>query len=90
MTDIDLMLTKANHVEAERYPSEVEERIKALTADGMRKYPTSGSEIAILRKAIKALADALGVALPQEFLDYYAEIESAKAEARQILEVSNG
>lgn len=82
MTDIDLMLTKANHVEAERYPSEVEERIKELASEGLRKYPTSGGEIAILRKAIKALADALNVPLPKEFTDYYAEIESVKASVK--------
>ena len=82
MTDIDLMLTKANHVETERYPSEVEERIKELTADGMRKYPTSGGEIAILRKTIKALADALYFTLPKEFTDYYTEIESVKASVK--------
>lgn len=71
MTDMELMLAKANHVEEEKYPQLVEEEIK-------KTHKTSGNEIAILRKAIKALADAMNVPLPQEFLDYYNEIEGIK------------
>ena len=72
MTDMERMLAKANHVEAEKYPQLVEEEIK-------KTHKTSGNEIAILRKTIKALADALDVPLPQEFLDYYNEAEQIKA-----------
>lgn len=75
MTDMELMLAKANHVEAEKYPQLVEEEIK-------KTHKTSGNEIAILRKAIKALADALSVTLPQEFVDYYNEAEQIKAEIK--------
>lgn len=71
MTDMELMLAKANHVEEEKYPQLVEEEIK-------KTHKTSGNEIAILRKAIKALADAMNVPLPQEFVDYYNEIEGIK------------
>ena len=68
---MELMLAKANHVEEEKYPQLVEEEIK-------KTHKTSGNEIAILRKAIKALADAMNVPLPQEFVDYYNEIEGIK------------
>lgn len=80
MTDMELMLAKANHVEEEKYPQLVEEEIK-------KTHKTSGNEIAILRKAIKALADAMNVPLPQEFVDYYNEIEAIKNTVKTELEI---
>lgn len=78
MTDMELMLAKANHVEEEKYPQFVEEEIR-------KTHKTSGNEIAILRKAIKALADAMSVPLPQEFVDYYNEIEGIKQKTKEAL-----
>ena len=42
-----------------------------------------GDEIAILRKAVHALAT--GQPVPQEFLDYYNEAESLKADVKAVM-----
>ena len=72
MTDLEVMLAKANNVENEVYPPEVN---KKLTEN----HPC-GDEVAILRKTLYALIH--GLSIPQEFEDYYAEAESVKAEVK--------
>ena len=78
MTDTSIMLAKTNGTEKEKYPEFVEEEVR-------QTYLTSGSEIAILRKAIKAIGESKGVKLPQEFLDYYNEVEQKKEKVKEEL-----
>lgn len=59
---------------AQIYPIKVSKEIH-------RDYPMD-AEFAILRKATKALAEALSIPLPQEFLDYYDKAEQIKAEIK--------
>lgn len=68
-------LLKANNSDPRVYQNEVEAK--------MAETHTNGDELAILRKAIHALAS--GQPLPQEFADYYAEAESKKASVRQTM-----
>ena len=74
MTDLEVMLAKANNAENEVYPHEVN---KKLTEN----HPC-GDETALLRKEIKRLADAINVPLSAEFEAYYNEAESVKAEVK--------
>lgn len=76
MTDLEIMLAKANNVENEVYPHEVN---KKLT----EKHPC-GDETALLRKEIKRLATALNVPLSEEFEAYYEEAEAVKADVKKI------
>lgn len=67
-------LLKAN---PSQYPAEVERLIK--------QNHTLGDELALHRKAILAIAN--GQPLPQEFVDYYNEVEARKAEVKGIMEL---
>lgn len=75
MTDLEVMLAKANNVENEVYPPEVN---KKLTEN----HPC-GDEIAILRKTLHAVIH--NEPIPSEFEDYYAEAEAVKAEVKERL-----
>ena len=81
MTDMEKMLVKANNVEEEKYPELVEKKLRKSNKNG-RKYPTSGSEIAILRKTIKHIATKAKITLPKEFTDYFNDVEEVKEEAK--------
>ena len=83
MTDIEKMLAEANNVGEEMYPSKVEERVREE-----RDYKIAGNEIAIIRKEIKHLADALAVPLSEEFLAYYSKMEEIKAEVKTDLHLN--
>jgi hypothetical protein len=83
MTDLEIMLAKANNVGAEMYPSKVEERVREE-----KDYKIAGNEIAIIRKEIKHLADALSVPLSEEFLAYYSKMEEIKAEVKTDLHLN--
>ena len=72
MTDLEIMLAKANNVENDLYPPAVN---KKLTEN----HPC-GDEIAILRKTLHAVIH--GLPIPSEFEAYYAEAESIKAEVK--------
>lgn len=48
----------------------------------MRKNHTKGDEIAIIRKEIHHIEQALGIKPTAEFEAYYNEAENAKAEAK--------
>lgn len=72
MKDIEKMLAKANNVEAEMYPPEVNKRLT-------ESHPC-GDEVAIIRKTLHALVH--GLPIPQEFEAYYAEAESVKASVK--------
>ena len=67
-------LLKAN---PSQYPAEVERLIK--------QNHTLGDELALHRKAILALAN--GQPLPQEFVDYYNEVERKKAEVKGLMDL---
>lgn len=54
-----------------------------LVNESMGASHPYGGELAILRKAIYALAN--GKPLPQEFADYYNEAERVKSETREYL-----
>ncbi len=75
MTDLEIMLAKANNVENDLYPPEVN---KKLTEN----HPC-GDETAILRKTLYALIH--GMPIPSEFEAYYAEAEAVKAEVKERL-----
>ena len=66
-------LLKAN---PSQYPAEVERLIK--------QNHSLGDELALHRKAILALAN--GQPLPQEFVDYYNEVEQKKQSVKAIME----
>lgn len=66
-------LLKAN---PSQYPAEVERLIK--------QNHTLGDELALHRKAILALSQ--GQPLPQEFVDYYNEVEGVKQSVKTIME----
>lgn len=66
-------LLKAN---PSQYPAEVERLIK--------QNHSLGDELALHRKAILALAN--GQPLPQEFTDYYNEVEGVKQSVKAIVE----
>ena len=72
MTDIEIMLAKANHTEEEHYKQEVNGQMESA-------HPCGDAE-AIMRKAIYALGT--GQPLPQEFLDFHAEAESRKTSVK--------
>lgn len=72
MTDLEVMLAKANAVENDLYPPAVN---KKLTDN----HPC-GDEVAILRKTLHALIH--GLPIPQEFEAYYQEAESVKASVK--------
>ena len=67
-------LLKAN---PSQYPAEVERLIK--------ETHTLGDELALHRKAILALSQ--GQPLPQEFVDYYNEVEKKKAEVKGLMDL---
>ena len=67
-------LLKAN---PSQYQAEVERLIK--------QNHTLGDELALHRKAILALSQ--GQPLPQEFVDYYNEVEARKAEVKGIMDL---
>ena len=81
MTDIEKMLVKANNTEEEKYPELVEKKLRKSNKNG-RKYPTLGSEIAILRKTIEYIATKAKITLPKEFADYFNDVEEVKKEAK--------
>ena len=66
-------LLKAN---PSQYPAEVERLIK--------QTHTLGDELALHRKAILALSQ--GQPLPQEFVDYYNEVEQKKQSVKAIIQ----
>ena len=66
-------LLKAN---PSQYSAEVERLIK--------QNHTLGDELALHRKAILALSQ--GQPLPQEFVDYYTEVEQKKQSVKDIME----
>lgn len=66
-------LLKAN---PSQYPAEVERLIK--------QNHTLGDELALHRKAILALSQ--GQPLPQEFVDYYNEVEGVKQSVKNIIQ----
>ena len=72
MTDRDKLL-KANHKEG----MEIDQLI--------RKDHPDNDEIALLRKEVKHLAEALNVPLTAEFEAYYEEAERVKAEVKERL-----
>lgn len=72
MTDLEIMLAKANNVENDLYPPAVN---KKLTEN----HPC-GDEIAILRKTLHAVIH--NEPIPSEFEAYYQEAESIKAEVK--------
>ena len=67
-------LLKAN---PSQYPAEVERLIK--------QNHSLGDELALHRKAILALSQ--GQPLPQEFVDYYNEVEKKKAEVKGLMDL---
>ena len=75
MTDLEIMLAKANAVENDLYPPEVN---KKLTEN----HPC-GDEIAILRKTLHAVIH--NEPIPPEFEAYYEEAEAVKAEVKACL-----
>ena len=75
MTDLEVMLAKANNAENDLYPPEVN---KKLTEN----HPC-GDETAILRKTLHALIH--NEPIPSEFEAYYNEAERVKAEVKERL-----
>ena len=67
-------LLKAN---PSQYPAEVERLIK--------QNHSLGDELALHRKAILALSQ--GKPLPQEFVDYYNEVEAKKQSVKGLMEL---
>ena len=51
----------------------------------MRKNHTKGDELAILRKEIHHIEQALNIAPTEEFAEYYNEAETAKVEVKATL-----
>ena len=72
MTDRDKLI-KANHKEG----MEIDQLI--------RKDHPDNDEIALLRKEVKHLAEALNVTLSEEFEAYYNKAESVKASVKERL-----
>lgn len=72
MTDLEVMLAKANNVENDLYPPEVNKKLTEI-------HPC-GDEVAILRKTLHAVIH--GEPIPSEFEAYHAEAESIKAEVK--------
>ena len=76
-------LAKLNGFEEDRYTDKVKENIKQTQYDKDKEH-------AITRKLAKAVLDHLvyGVTMPQdiveEFLKYYDDMESIKAEAKRV------
>lgn len=63
---------------AQIYPIKVSKEIH-------KDYPMD-AEFAILRKAIKTIAEALDITLPEEFCEYHDKAEQIKAEIKAKLD----
>lgn len=56
--------------------------VQFLVEKTMRKNHTKGDELALLRKEIHHIEQALDITPTEEFSDYYSEAENAKVEAK--------